>query len=93
MKTSTIPAVRVERELRAAIESHLEAHETLSQFVEGAVRDAVQRRQHESEFVARGMRSLERARATGAVVAAEQVVGALERRLAAARRQAATRRR
>lgn len=85
MKTATIPSVRVEPELRAELESLLEAGETLSGFVEAAVRASVYRRRAQAEFIARGLRSLDEARRTGEYVAADVVVGKLERKLEAAR--------
>ena len=39
MKTATLPSLRVEPELRDAAESVLQAGETLSSFVETAVRE------------------------------------------------------
>jgi len=93
MKTSTIPSVRVEPELRAEVESLLADGETVSEFVEASVRAAVLRRRNQAEFVARGMRSLDDARRRGDYVEADAVVQALQRKLDAARkRKPATRR-
>lgn len=44
MKTSTIPSLRVDPELRAAAESVLEGGETLSSFVEHSLRVKIERR-------------------------------------------------
>jgi len=85
MKTATIPAVRVEPELRAEVESLLADGETLSEFVEASVRAALQRRRDQAEFIARGILSLETARQSNDYVNAEDVVRDLQRRLAAAR--------
>lgn len=85
MKTATIPAVRVEPELRAEVESLLAAGETLSEFVEASVRAALQRRRDQAEFIARGIRSLEDARQSNDYVSADDVVLGLQRRLSAAR--------
>ena len=41
MKSSVIPQVRVEPELRAELEALLQEGETLSEFVEASVRSAV----------------------------------------------------
>lgn len=93
MKTSTIPAVRVEPELRAEVESLLGETETVSEFVETAVRATVLRRRSQAAFIARGLRSLEIARQTGDYVDADEVVEGLQRKLVAARaRKPATRR-
>ena len=85
MKTSTIPSVRVEPELRSEVESLLGEGETVSQFVEASVRATVQRRRHQAEFVARGLRSLDDARRTGVYVDADVVVRKLQGKLDAAR--------
>ena len=85
MKTATIPSVRVEPELRAEIESLLGVGETVSEFVDAAVRAAVLRRSHQAEFIARGSRSLERARRTGDYADADRVVDGLQRKLDSAR--------
>jgi hypothetical protein len=87
MKTSTIPSVRVEPELRAEVESLLVDGETVSEFVEASVRATVLRRRNQAEFVARGMRSLDDARRTGDYVEADAVVQALQRKLDAARKR------
>ena len=85
MKTATIPSIRVEPELRSEVDSLLGESETVSQFVEASVRAAVQRRRHQTEFIARGLRSLEQARRTGGYVDAESVVQRLQGKLDAAR--------
>ena len=85
MKTATIPSVRVEPELRAEVESVLGDGETVSEFVEASVRAAVLRRRNQTEFIARGMNSLEDARRTGGYVDVDEVVEGLQRKLEAAR--------
>ena len=87
MKTSAIPSVRVEPELREELERNLRDGETVSQFVEASVREGVRRRLNDAEFVARGLRSLDEARVTGDYVDADTVVGKLERQLAQARKR------
>jgi plasmid stabilization system protein ParE len=72
MKTSTIPSLRVEPELRAAAESVLEEGETLSSFVEQSVRANIQRRQSQQEFIARGLAAREEAKRTGEYFEAER---------------------
>ena len=81
MKNSTIPSVRVEPELREQLERVLQAGETLSSFVETSVRETVQRRIEQAEFVRRGMASLQAARRSGAYVEATAVVAKLQTRL------------
>ena len=85
MKSATIPSVRVELKLRAEVEALLSEGETVSEFVEASVRAAVLRRRHQAEFIARGLRSLEDARRTGAYADADAVVADLQSKLDAAR--------
>lgn len=85
MKTATIPSVRVDPEFRAEVESLLGDGETLSEFVEAAVRATVQRRRVQAEFIARGLRSREEAQRTGDYVDADVVIEQLQRKLDAAR--------
>jgi len=85
MKTATIPSVRVEPEFRAEVEAVLTEDETLSEFVEAAVRAGVARRRVQAEFVARGLRSRDEARRTGEYVDADVVLEHLQRKLDTAR--------
>ena len=86
MKTATIPPIRVEPEFRIEVEGVLEQGETLSQFVENAVRQTVLKRKHQAEFLHRGIAAIEETKRAGGGVAAEVVVAKLEAKLAAARR-------
>ncbi len=86
MKTSAIPAVRVSPELRQAAEDLLQAGETLSAFVEEAIRRNIEFRQAQHAFIARGLASGERARRSGKYVSAAKVLGKLSRRIEKARR-------
>ncbi len=88
MKTSTIPSVRVEPELRDQLERVLQDGESLSAFVEASVRDTVQRRLAQAEFIARGLASIESAKRSGRYVKAAAVVNKLQARLDKARAQA-----
>ena len=85
MKTATIPSIRVEPDLREQLEQVLHEGESLSAFVETSVRESVQRRVNQAEFLQRGIASLEAARRSGNLVSADAVVRRLEVRLAAAR--------
>lgn len=89
MKSATLPSVRIEPELRAALESVLHAGESLSEFVETSVRQALQQRSQQAEFVARGMASLQAARVSGDLVDADAMLGKLQNRLAQGKAQAA----
>ena len=85
MKTTTIPSVRVTPAVRADIEALLTDGETLSQFVESSVIEAVRRRRNQSEFVARGMAALAHSRETGDFVEPADLLSRLESKLADAR--------
>ena len=81
MKSAAIPAVRVPPELRHAAEELLQSGETLSGFVEEAVRRNVEFRQAQKTFIERGLASAETARESGKYVSSATVLGKLARRL------------
>lgn len=85
MKTATIPSVRVDPAFRSEVEQVLGKNESLSEFVESAVRAFVGQRRHQAEFLARGRRSLADAKKTGAYVDADVVMDRLKAKLAAAK--------
>jgi predicted transcriptional regulator len=85
MKTATIPAVRVEPEFRAEVEALLNADESLSEFVEGAVRDSVRRRSNQAEFIARGLASLHNANEQNVYLDVDTVIVTLEHKLSQAK--------
>lgn len=85
MKTATLPPIRVAPEFRVEVEGVLEEGETLSEFVENAVRQTVLKRQHQAEFVRRGIAAIAQTKRAGNGIAAEAVVTKLEAKLAAAR--------
>jgi predicted transcriptional regulator len=78
MKTATIPSLRVDPELRRSAESVLHQGESLSGFVEQAIRQSVAHRQAEQEFIARGLMARDQARQTGGYVEASVVVDRLQ---------------
>lgn len=86
MKTSTMPALRVDPELRLAAESVLRENESLSAFMEEALREGVARRRLQDEFIARGLASREQARRDNEYFDADDVYAGLERKLKAARK-------
>ena len=88
MKTATLPSLRVEPALRDAAESVLQEGETLSSFVETAVREQVQLRRQREAFIARGILSRTQAQKTGRYHAAADVVGELRHMLGEARAKA-----
>ncbi len=85
MKTATFPSLRVEPELRQAAEDSLQEGETISSFVEQSIRDSIERRQRQREFLARGLASRDKAARTGEYVSAQTVLGKLEQMLAKAK--------
>ena len=89
MKTAAIPAVRVPPELRQAAEELLAEGETLSGFVEDAVRRNVEYRQAQAAFIERGLAARDAARASGQYVKASTILGKLKRPLTNARRTTA----
>ncbi len=78
MKTATIPSLRVNPELRHAAESVLQDGETLSSFVIQSLRNGIQYRQMQKEFIERGFASREEARRTGEYFDAKDVLNDLD---------------
>jgi predicted transcriptional regulator len=73
MKSSTIPSLRVEPDLRKAAESVLCEGETLSSFMEESLRAGIMHRKAKQEFISRGLVSRDEARQTGEYFSAESV--------------------
>jgi predicted transcriptional regulator len=88
MKTANFPSLRVDPELRQAAQDVLREGETLSSFVEQSIRESIERRQAQGEFIHRGLISRDVARGTGFYVSSEVVIGRLEEMLARAKRSA-----
>ena len=84
MKTANIPSLRVEPELRHAVEDALHNDETLSSFMEQALREQVKRRQLHDEFIARGLVSRDKAKRTGEYYDASEVLAGLDTMLSSA---------
>lgn len=87
MKSSTIPSLRVEPELRKAAENILREGETLSSFMEESLRTGILHRKAQQEFIAKGLASRDEARQTGEYFSAEAVFDELSSMLATAERQ------
>lgn len=83
MKTATFPPLRVDPQLRQDTESVLREGESLSQFIELAVRSQVELRKANEAFLARGLAARDRARQTGRYVDADAVLSKLNARLEA----------
>ena len=88
MKTATMPALRVEPELRQAAEEMLRPGETLSAFVEDSLRRNVELRRAQQEFIARGLDSRDAAKKSGIYFSADEVLQELDDMLASARKKA-----
>ena len=91
MKTATLPPVRVAPDFRLEIEGVLEQGESLSQFVENAVRTTLAKRKTEAEFIKRGIAAIEATKRAGGGIPAAVVIAKLEAKLAAARQSKAQR--
>ena len=91
MKTATLPPIRVAPEFRVEVEAVLEDGESLSVFVENAVRQTVLKRKNQAEFLRRGIAAIEETKRTGNGIAAEDVLSQLEAKLAAARQRKSAR--
>lgn len=87
MKDAAIPQVRVESELRASLDAVLRPGETLTDFVEAAVRNAVEYRRVQNDFDSRCNASLAEYERTGVSIPAAQVIAKLEAKLAKRRKQ------
>ncbi len=87
MKSAVIPQVRVEPALRAALEAVLKEGETLSEFVEESVRNAVSFRRVQTRFHERGQAAWEHYQATGESASADELLGKLQSKLDAKRKQ------
>ena len=85
MKTATLPALRVRPEIRDAVENLLEDGETLSNFVEQAVLERLERRRYQSEFIARGLMARDSAREKNLYISSEEVLADLDAMLQSAK--------
>jgi Arc/MetJ-type ribon-helix-helix transcriptional regulator len=85
MKTATIPPIRVAPAFRTEVEAVLQQGESLSEFVENAVRQSVLQRQHQAEFLRRGIAAIEETKRTGTGTPADTVLEKLQTQLTAAR--------
>lgn len=85
MKSATFPPLRVDPRLREETESVLRDGESLSQFIEQAVRSQVELRKANDAFLARGLASRDKARQTGRYVEADAVLDKLHAKLKSAK--------
>ncbi len=85
MKTATLPAIRVAPDFLLELEGVLEEGETVSQFVDNAVRAMVAKRKTQAEFVLRGVAAIDETKRSGSSIPADVVLVKLEAKLAAAK--------
>ncbi len=91
LKTANFPSLRVDPELREAAQGVLREGESLSSFVEQSIRESIDRRHAQADFIHRGLISRDLARTENAYVSSEVVIGRLEAMLARAKRSAKAR--
>lgn len=77
MKSSTIPSLRVTPQFRHDAEAVLREGESLSAFVEEALRKQIERRRTQEEFMARGLAAREAAKSSGQYVSKDEVMSSL----------------
>ncbi|MCV2353277.1 hypothetical protein LNV09_03780 [Paucibacter sp. B2R-40] len=87
MKTAVIPQIRVEPELRADLESVLLQGETLTDFVEATMRNAIAFRRVQTAFHARAQAASEEYHQTGVAAPVETVLAKLQAKLDAKRKK------
>ncbi len=87
MKTATIPPLRVTPELRNDAESVLRDGESLSSFVEDSLRRQIEYRKIQSEFIARGLTSRDKARSAGSYASKDDVMESLNSILKSTRQE------
>lgn len=85
MKTATLPPLRVEPRLRKEVERLLAPGETISIFVERAVRQDVERRAADVAFASKALAAREQSRKTGTYHSAASVLRALRAQVRAPR--------
>lgn len=87
VKTAVIPQIRVEPELRADLESVLKQGETLTDFVEATVRNAIAFRRVQTAFHERAQAASDEYHRTGVSVSVESVLERLQSKLDAKRKK------
>lgn len=87
MKSAVIPQIRVEPELREELESVLREGETLTEFVEATVRNAIAFRRVQTDFHARALGASAEYHRTGVSIPVDKVVDRLQAKLDAKRKK------
>ena len=88
MKTASFPSLRVDPALRKAAEDVLHDGESISSFIAESIRDTVERRKSQKEFLARGLLARDAAKLTNHYLPAEKVTERLEKMLTKAKGKA-----
>ncbi|HKT29661.1 YlcI/YnfO family protein [Dyella sp.] len=83
-KTSLLPSVRVDTDLRRQVEKVMAKDESLSNFIEASVRAEIQERQAHRAFLQRGLRSKAQAELTGVYYGVDEVMRRMDDLLAKA---------
>lgn len=78
MKTASLPSLRVEPELRQEAEAALREGESLSSLIESSLREEVNRRRMQAEFIARGLAARAEAKRTGVYYTVDESLAALD---------------
>ena len=89
LKTSTLPAVRVEPALRSDAEAVLDEGESLSDFVAACVRDGVTWRRTQGAFLARAQGAVVRSERENNGISPQEVLRRMDARLDTARQRLA----
>ncbi|HKX41420.1 MAG TPA: YlcI/YnfO family protein [Burkholderiaceae bacterium] len=89
MKTTAIPAIRIDESFRAEVESVLAEGETISGLTEAALRRAVEYRKIQAAFHQRGQEALDESRRTGVLHAHDAVFAELHAKIEHRRQQLA----
>lgn len=87
MRSAVIPQIRVEPALRQELESVLKPGETLTDFVESTVRNAIAFRRVQTDFHARAQAASEAYHQTGATVPVDVVLDRLQAKLDSRRKK------
>ena len=87
MKSAVIPQIRVEPALRAELESVLHPGETLTDFVEATVRNAIAFRRVQTDFHARAQVASQEYHRSGVSVPVDSVLERLQSKLNAKRKK------
>jgi hypothetical protein len=87
MKSAVIPQIRVEPELRADLESVLKQGETLTDFVEATVRNAIAFRRVQTAFHERAQAASDEYHRTGVSGPVETALAKLQTKLDAKRKK------